>query len=417
VEWSVNLGTGARVNVVGAVFEFLLCAGAVILILPEAIVLIETLGALLPRARPRKPAEGSAPRMAVLIPAHNEAPQIATTVRSLGAQLGVRDRLIVIADNCADETAAVARSAGATVIERQDAERRGKGFALTFALEYLDGDPPDVVVVVDADCHVSAGGLPLLAGLAATFNTPIQAEYLIQSPPHPTPVTVVSGLAVLIRNRVRQTGLNRLGLPCHLAGSGMAFPWKVLREAPAMGSELVEDLVLGIQMALTGHAALFCPEVRVTSELPDNKDAAMSQRRRWEHGQLYTLAKYFPRLVGAGLARGQAGLLGLGFDLMVPPLALLVMLQVAILTVAVAAGVIGLTSFLPAALAGGGVAILGIAIGAAWLVFGRQIAPLRYALFIPFYVLWKIPLYLSLALRGKQKTWERTARRTESDPK
>lgn len=407
-------------NVLGAVVATLLSVGALALLVPEMIVLIETVGALLPRRKlgPPPPGDGeSGPRVAVLIPAHDEAAQIEGTVRALVSQLGRRDRLVVIADNCADDTAARARQAGATVIERQDADRRGKGFAIAFALQHLDPDPPDVVILVDADCQVSEGGLRILSTLANRLNRPVQAEYLIQSPPNPGPVAVVSGLAVLIRNRVRPRGLARLGLPCHLTGSGMAFPWRVLRDAPAMGAELVEDLVMGIQMALAGHPPLFCPEVRVTSELPDDKNAAMSQRRRWEHGQLHTLAKYFPRLIGLGVARRRAGLVGLGFDLMVPPLALLVMLQLAVLCAALLAGAIGLTSFLPAALAAVGMATLGVAIGAAWLVFGRQVAPLRYLLFIPFYVLWKIPLYLSLVLRGKQKTWDRTARRAETEPK
>lgn len=400
-----------------ALIEVILCGAALVLLVPEVVVLIEAMAALLPRhpASPPAAETGGRPRTAVLIPAHNEAAQIGNTVRSLVDQLASGDRLIVIADNCTDDTASVARAAGATVIERQDAARRGKGFAIAFALANLDADPPDVVILVDADCHVSAGGLATLARLAGALGRPVQSEYLIQSPPQPTPTAVVSGLAVMIRNRVRPRGLARLGLPCHLTGSGMAFPWKVLRDAPAMGAELVEDLVMGIQMALSGHPPRFCPEVQVTSELPVSKDAAMSQRRRWEHGQLHTLVKYFPRLIAAGITRGRLGLVGLGFDLMVPPLALLVMLQLATLTAALAAGAIGLTSFWPAALAGGGMAVLAVAIGAAWVVFGRQVAPLRYVLFIPFYVLWKIPLYLSLAWRGKQKTWERTARRSETE--
>lgn len=407
-------------RVVAALLEILLCLGAVALLVPELIVFIETVGALAPRRQTSTAGLEKtfpAPRTAVLVPAHNEGAAIEKTVRVLAAQMGAGDRLIVIADNCEDQTAALARAAGATVIERTDADQRGKGFAIAFALAHLDADPPDVVVLVDADCRASPGGVPTLAAMAAAHHRPIQAEYLIQPPPNPTPVAVVSGLAVMIRNRVRPRGLARFGLPCHLTGSGMAFPWKVLRGAPAMGAELVEDLVMGIQMALEGHAPLFCPEVQVTSDLPESRGAAMSQRRRWEHGQLHTLLRYAPRLIGLGLVRGRAGLMGLGFDLMVPPLALLVILQGVLLALSVAAGAIHFTSWLPAILAATGVAVLVTAIGAAWAAFGRQVAPLRYALFIPFYVLWKIPLYLSLVLRGKQKTWERTARSSESSGK
>jgi cellulose synthase/poly-beta-1,6-N-acetylglucosamine synthase-like glycosyltransferase len=401
-------------STLGTFGEIVLCLAAAALLLPAAVVLCETIAALFPGAKTGTPVTTPPPRTALLVPAHNEAIQIETIVRALAADLGAADRLIVIADNCEDETAALARLAGATVIERRDPERRGKGFAVAFGLAHLDADPPDVVVLVDADCQISRGGVPTLAGLAATLNRPIQAEYLMTVAPHPTPGDLISALALLIRNRVRPRGLARLGFPCHLTGSGMAFPWKIVRAAPETGSELVEDLVMGIQLALADHVPRFCPEVQVTASLPDTEAAAMSQRRRWEHGQLHTLTRYVPRLLGAGLLHRRLDLLAMGFDLMVPPLALLVMLQIVVLALGIAGAAAGLTPRLAATLSGAGTTILATAIGIAWYRFGRHVAPLRHALFIPSYVFRKVPLYLSLVVRGKQKTWERTARRGET---
>jgi cellulose synthase/poly-beta-1,6-N-acetylglucosamine synthase-like glycosyltransferase len=77
-------------------------------------------------AAPRRPGAD----VAVLIPAHNESAGIEATLRCLQAQLRAGDRVLVVADNCDDDTAAVARDAGAEVIERIDAIHRGKGFAL-----------------------------------------------------------------------------------------------------------------------------------------------------------------------------------------------------------------------------------------------------------------------------------------------
>jgi cellulose synthase/poly-beta-1,6-N-acetylglucosamine synthase-like glycosyltransferase len=224
----------------------------------------------------------------------------------------------------------------------------------------------------------------------------------------------VSALAIVLRNQVRPRGLRRLGLPCHLTGSGMAFPWRVLRDAPETGANLVEDLVMGIELALQGHPALSCPEVQISSDLPDTPKAGLGQRRRWEHGQLHTLRTYFLRLVASGLARRDPALVALGLDLMVPPLALLVVLQLGLLASCAAAAALHLTSLVPAALAAAGLTMVAIAVAAAWIGYGRRILPLRNALFIPIYLLWKIPLYLGLALRGKQKKWERTARRREA---
>jgi cellulose synthase/poly-beta-1,6-N-acetylglucosamine synthase-like glycosyltransferase len=395
------------------VLEGVLVVGGVLLLVPCLVLMVECLAAILPA---RRAAEGAgAARTAILIPAHDEEGGIGATVTGLLPELGSGDRLIVIADNCGDGTAAAARSAGATVIERTDAERRGKGFAIAFGLQSLDADPPEVVVLVDADCRISPGGVARLAALARARDRPVQAEYLLAAPPRPTPLAVVSGLAVLVRNRVRPRGLARLGLASQLTGSGMAFPWQVLRHAPETGSNLVEDLVMGLQMALGGHAPLGCPEVQVTSELPAGNQAARKQRRRWEHGQLATLVHYGPRLLAAGLQRGRLDLLGLGLDLVVPPLALLVMMLMAFLGVAGLAALLHWVSWAPAGMGAAALAALALGVGAAWARFGRQTLPFRFLVVVPFYVLWKIPLYVSLLVGRKQKTWERTARTTDGE--
>jgi cellulose synthase/poly-beta-1,6-N-acetylglucosamine synthase-like glycosyltransferase len=399
------------------VVDWILIVAGGVIALPGAILLGECLASLLPVADRGRPAgaaaDGARPRLAVLVPAHDEQGGVAGTVLGLLPQLGPGDRLIVIADNCTDGTAAAAIAAGASVIERHDPDRRGKGHAIQFGLEHLDADPPEVVVLVDADCRVSPGGIATIAGRAAVTGRPVQAEYLLGAPERPTAKGVISALAVLVRNRVRPRGLHRLGLPCHLTGSGMAFPWRVLRDAPETGSNLVEDLVMGIQMAQRGHPPLLCPQASVESELPEADAAAMKQRRRWEHGQLQTLVKYGPRLVLGGLLRARPDLVGLGLDLVVPPLALLIMLQLAAAAGLALVAALGWASWAPALLAGAGLAAVTLAVLLGWARFARHSLPFRYLLHVPFYVLWKIPLYLSLLVGRKQKTWERTERRRD----
>ena len=391
-----------------------LCAGGGLLLLPAVVLLVETLAALLPARRQKEQEPGVTPRVVVLVPAHNEVAQIAETVRALVRDLPAEGSVLVIADNCTDETALRARTAGATVVERHDLSLVGKGFAISKGLEHLAASPPDVVIIVDADCQISPGGVARLAGRAARSGRPIQAEYLLGAPESQSPMAVVSALAVLLRNRIRPRGLDRLGLPCHLTGSGMAFPWNVLRAAPETGANLVEDLVMGIDLALLGHPAELCPEVTVQSSLPDSAAATLKQRRRWEHGQLHTLFSYVPRLLGAGIARRRASLVALGLDLLVPPLALLVMLQMAWLGVTVLAWMLRASSILPACLALAGLVQVGVVVGAAWVGFGRKTIRLRQLVFIPLYLVGKIPLYLALIFRGRQRKWERTTRKGES---
>src|SRR5205085_486900 len=113
-------------------------------------------------------------------------------------QLRPGDRLLVVADNCADHTAAVAREAGAEVAERHDDNRRGKGFALDFGIKHLAADPPEVVIVIDADTEVGVGSIDILAAAAAT--RPAQAMNLLDPPAQAGPEARLSAFAFYFRN-------------------------------------------------------------------------------------------------------------------------------------------------------------------------------------------------------------------------
>jgi cellulose synthase/poly-beta-1,6-N-acetylglucosamine synthase-like glycosyltransferase len=380
------------------------CAGAAI---PALVFCFECLLALLPMRR--SPDSAEQPSVVIVMPAHNESAVIEATVKKVLADLDGRTRLLVVADNCADDTAAKARSQGAEVIERHDTTQRGKGFALAHGFDSLAGAPPDIVVVLDADCEVTQGGIARIAALSKTLNCPVQADYLLIAPPKPSPRTAISALAFLVRNRVRPLGLKRIGVGCHLMGSGMAFPWEVIRNAPHQKDNLVEDLAMGIDLAIMGFPAYLCQEVRVTSELPEGGKVAEGQRTRWEHGHLATITTQVPKLLKAALARLRPSLFMQGMDLAVPPLAMLVALLVgcfalsaawALLTQHSAAFVIACSSLA----AVGGCVIL------AWARHAREVISARTLLSAPFYVLWKIPMYFSFLTGGRQKTWVRTER-------
>jgi cellulose synthase/poly-beta-1,6-N-acetylglucosamine synthase-like glycosyltransferase len=366
------------------------------------------LGSLVPQ-RARAPGQSPGPRIAVLVPAHNESSGITPTLVGLTSQLAPGDRLIVVADNCSDDTAAVAAQSGATVIERHDAERRGKGYALAFGLEHLAQDPPDVVIIVDADCQVSPGSLARLAHMARDLDRPIQADYVLEPPSRPQGLAVVSALAFLVKNRVRPRGLLALGMPCLLTGTGMAFPWEVIRKAPPTDDNLVEDMVMGLALAQLGYAPMLCAEARVSSVLPDRTQAARSQRKRWEHGHLATLREYAPKLIGQGLKQGRADLIALALDLMVPPLSLLVALLIAALGFTAVCAWLG-ASIVPLAICAANLFALGTGVLLAWFAHGRSLVRARDLGAIPLYVLWKIPLYFSFFTKGRHASWDRTER-------
>jgi cellulose synthase/poly-beta-1,6-N-acetylglucosamine synthase-like glycosyltransferase len=398
-----------------ALIDALLLVAAAAVAVPCLVFASECLLSLLPRRdasrRLLRTLGSQRPRTAVLVPAHDEEALIAATVQALLPELGPEDRLIIVADNCSDETADRAREAGASVIERSDPSNRGKGFALAFGVEHLAADPPDVVIVIDADCRVSSGAVERLAREAFALGRPVQADYLIEPPPDPAPLAVVSGFALLVRNRVRPSGLARIGMPCNLVGSGMSLPWELMRRARATGDNLVEDLAMSFDLALQGFPARYCPDARVTSTLPERDEAAEEQRRRWEHGQMATLIENVPRLFFAGLARRRPELVALGLDLGVPPLALLCLLMLGMLGVSGLGLVLGLSA-LPLQLLLGCGALMTLGVRGAWLKYGLALFPPRYVLSVPVYLLWKIPLYLSFLGGSRQRAWVRTERDT-----
>lgn len=359
------------------------------------------------RARPRRAKDTV--RTAVIIPAHNESLGIAETVLHIKEQLHPADRLIVIADNCTDDTAEKALAAGAEVLERVNPNERGKGYALSYAAVELGRDPPDVVLIMDADCRVRSGDLLALSTLAHEKNRPVQAVYLMERPRSGGALSGISAFAFLVRNWVRPLGLKRLGFPCLLTGTGMAFPWQLFRDAPATHGFLVEDLLMGHELALLGAPPLLDEAIFVDSFLPEADAASFKQRRRWEHGQLSVLKSVAPRLFGAGLLRFDPGLLALALDATVPPLALLVVLELVSLVVMLGIWLLG-GPIEPLLIALGTFFVLTLAVLAAWVARGRSLLTPRELLSIPGYILWKIPLYKTFVRSGAHTEWERTDR-------
>lgn len=391
--------------------DILLWVLTVIVLLPLTVLIIELLAAVFLPGRSVANDGATRTACAILVPAHNEESGISRTIHALQTQLEPDDKLIVVADNCNDGTAEVARAAGATVIERQDPTRRGKGYALDFGVRHLESDPREVVVIVDADCIVEPGSIAAL--VRDGVHHPVQAIYLMALPAESGPKQQISAFAFRIKNLVRPLGMHRLGFPCLLTGTGMAFPWRVLSQVPLASGNIVEDMQMGIDLALAGSEPRLCPQARVNGELPaSGTSAAVKQRTRWEHGHIKTLLSQVPRLLWAGTLRLRPSLLGLGLELSIPPLALLGLSWAIVFAMTALGWWLGARPepfFLLAGVAG--VALLAMIL--AWIRFGRDCLPFTSLLAIPFYVFWKVPIYIAFLFRP-QKAWVRTER--TSDP-
>lgn len=363
--------------------------------------------------KPRPPAASQQHRFRIIVPSHNEELGIAETVRNLLAIDYPRDRfsVLVVADNCVDGTAAQARAAGAEVLERQDKERRGKGYALLYAFERL---PPDVdaVVVVDADTLVSPNLLSAFSARLARGAHAIQADYAVRNP-HQSWRTRLMAVAFGSFHIVRSRGRERLSLSAGLRGNGMCFSSEVLRRVPHDAFSIVEDVEYGIRLGEAGERVHYADEAHVYGEMVSSSDAAKSQRKRWEGGRRALTKAHAMRLLKKGLAQRDKVLLDLGLDLLVPPLSRLAVGAVGGTAIsAVAAVVVGGATWLPLAVwsASAGGVVLYVMRG--WSVSGTGLRGLLDLGLAPAYVIWKATLGGQREARA-DAPWVRTKRQAE----
>lgn len=391
--------------------SYFLVVLASLMAIPVSMFFLEIVAALIVPAHetPLRSRNGFSQRVAILVPAHNESAGLRLTIENVKTQLINGDRLLVIADNCADDTAAVATAAGAEVIVRNDPTKGGKGYALDFGLKHLSLDPPAIVIVIDADCRIAEGSIDRLTATCAATCRPVQALNLMTAPDE-SPISYhVAEFAWRVKNWVRPSGLHALNLPCQLMGTGMAFPWELIRSANLANGSTIEDMKLGLDLAQAGSPPLFCPSAEVKSHFPWSVEGARSQRKRWEEGHIRMILTAVPYLLYNAIRRRNIGLLALTFDLVVPPLSLLVILVAGMFIAASSAIVVGLSStslFISTAC----LVALVVAVSLSWLRRGSDVLPPNKIFSIAAYVLAKLPLYNQLLSRSTAPIWIRTDR-------
>lgn len=347
------------------------------------------------------------PSTVVLIPAHNEAAIISETLQSLCHALPDRTNVLVIADNCSDTTAAIVRELGYTVLERSDAEQRGKGYALAYGRDHLCASPPECVIVFDADCRSDRQSLTDLATYCCSRILPVQARYIFEADRAASPKVQISNFAFWLKNVVRQRGAKRIGGPAILTGTGMAFPWAIFEKLALATGNIVEDLALCVELTSSGRGPEFLEQALVTSEAA-NEGATLEQRARWEHGYLSTAGRDGLPMVWHGLKTMNWQATWLGLHLLVPPLVLLVFVSMACLGFSVGTGLLT-SEWRPAIYLSG---LLMSAFGlifANWIIEGRTWLRPRALFLLPLYLIWKFPLYVRF-LAGRRAGWTRTER-------
>jgi cellulose synthase/poly-beta-1,6-N-acetylglucosamine synthase-like glycosyltransferase len=393
-------------------FEFALHIMAWLVCVPLSLLLgvfsIEVLAGLKPQRHVAMAA--CQPVTVIVMPAHNEAQGLAACLATLKSVVPDDVRVLVVADNCTDATAEIARTSGVHVIERHDPHNRGKGHALAFARDHLMGSPPECVIVLDADCVPLGNTIDALRSAVEFHGTPVQSTNLLRSDLTVKPMVQISNFAFVVKNLIRQRGAGRIGHVAILGGTGMAMPWSFFAAAPLASSDIVEDLSLGIYAVRTGQAPQFHEAARVESAAAEGA-GALTQRTRWEHGFLATASQRAIPLLIEGVRTGSLSRFWMGCHLSVPPLAMLCSLSAFGLVILTALGLIT-KAFLPAIILATLLSLSLSLVLIVWFREGRRYLAGSAVLRMPLYLLWKLPIYLRLAGR-RQSEWTRTKRSGE----
>jgi cellulose synthase/poly-beta-1,6-N-acetylglucosamine synthase-like glycosyltransferase len=396
------------------IFDFVLGFLVAIISVPVLVFFLEIAAAVLGK-RLQYSMSNRPSNVVVVVPAHDEAAIIQSTLTSLISQLHAGDRLLVVADNCADTTAEIAHKCGAEVIERQDLDHRGKGFALQFAIDHLKKQrPPSIIIFVDADCMLEQSAINLLTSLAYEKKQPVQAQYLLAQTPLASKSQKLSAFAVRLKNDLRLRGDAALGIPSIITGSGITLPWEIASNVKLGTGNIVEDMALGIDLVASGHRPIFLQQASVKSMLPSKQSHQDTQRTRWEHGHLMMIPYAIRCLFPAALRQRSIIPLGYALVLTVPPLSLLVVMMTSILGLAFAWNIFTGNGYLILHISFGLEVILTISVLIAWIAGGRDIISFSELANAPVYAIRKLPTYIAL-FRGKPIQWIRTKRANEKD--
>ena len=221
------------------------------------------------KASPR-PLSTTPPFLAVLIPAHEEAQLISTTVRSIAASRYPPEAysVTVVADNCTDGTAALAEKAGAACLVRNDIERRGKGYALQYGLEKILSDKKVTgVVLVDADTEMAPDFLTHMGQALERGAQVVQGRYRVADSDR-TWLTRLTAISIDLKHLWQHPGMAKLGMSPALRGSGMCFSRAVLERFGWGSTSLTEDLDQSITFLSMGSASIMFPALLPTSICP-----------------------------------------------------------------------------------------------------------------------------------------------------
>ncbi len=352
-------------------------------------------------------------RFAIVIPAHNEEEALSRTLQSC-QQLAYQEgkyEVFVVADNCSDSTAEVARQYGVTCLQRNDPSRPGKGQALQWAFQQIISTPHDAIVVLDADCRIDSHALGVFDRCLTDGSRVLQANHVTSNCDDAAP-SYVARVGQLLEYDFAYAPKSCLGLFVPLVGTGMVLHRDVLQEHPWNEGSVVEDVEYTLRLAEAGIAVRFVSNVAVRHDSEKRLDQLKVQRSRWAQGTLHLGRRKGLGLLASGIAKRRMLIADAGWTLltMSRPLILLHAALTLGLAAWLAYALPGTTARVLCALAG--VAVLGhvayYSLGIATLGLNWRRVCLLLATPLVVVRLMTISLHSLFTVRDPQ--WERTPR-------
>ncbi len=262
---------------------------------------------LIKRRALKAPAEPH--RYAVLISARNEEAVIAGLIGSIKAQSYDSElvTVFVVADNCTDKTAEVARRAGASVFQRYNKDQVGKGYALQFLLRQIDDlysrDYFDGFFVFDADNVLEPD---YIANMNAMFSQGCDIITSYRDSKNYGDNWISAGYALwfLRESKYLNDARMRLGTSCAVSGTGFLVSRKVMDECGGWSFFLLtEDIEFTAHNVVAGRTIAYCGDAVLYDEQPTRFSQSWNQRLRWAKGYLQVFGRYGVGLI-TGMARG-----------------------------------------------------------------------------------------------------------------
>jgi cellulose synthase/poly-beta-1,6-N-acetylglucosamine synthase-like glycosyltransferase len=386
------------------------CAAALAVCIGYEIVLMLASLPALVRRRRRDPRPART-RFVVVIPAHDEAELIGASVRSVLANVypEARRDVVVVADNCTDDTAARARLAGAMCCERIDPDRRGKPWALNWIFGTLDLSCYDGVAIVDADTIVDPGFLREMDRRLQRGDRAIQGYYGVLNPDDSW-LTRLAGLPAALNNYFLYPGKQALGLSCSLAGNGMCFDASLIARLGWNAFTLSEDWEYYLILALDGVRVTSAPDAVIYGQVAHSLELGRAQRIRWSKGRMQALALHWRPLVRKAFSERTIRPLDALFDIARPTHAVLLVSSLCYLASMLWLRAAGAMSGVLPQVAAGIVAAQAVYFLAGFAA-GRP--PLRAWLAlagVPWYLAWKSLVTVRAMTGLRERTWVKTTR-------